>query len=39
MFLTILQIIWQLGIIIWFAYSTVYTLRNLLAKLNEKRKE
>lgn len=39
MFLLILRLIWQLGVIVWFVYSSVYTIRNLIAKMKEKRKE
>lgn len=39
MFLTILQFIWQLGILIWIVYSSVFTIRRLFIKLKEKRKE
>ncbi len=39
MFLDILKIIWEIGIMIWFAFSTVYTIKNLIVKIKEKRKE
>lgn len=39
MFLLILGFIWQIFIMVWFAYSTVYTLRSLFVKLKEKKKE
>jgi len=39
MFLTILQIIWQLGILIWIVYSSVFTIRSLLDKLGKEKDE
>lgn len=39
MFVAILKLIWQLGILIWIAYSSFYTFRDLVIKIKDKRKE